>query len=1845
MGKSIQFTKRTVKSQILALFLSSIALSSIHTAPTDNIDVKLGISTSYFRQNAKEVKYYQVRMDPSKFSGKEDLIVKVIESETQGDPDIYLSKTNNKPNSRANSDIACESSGRDVCTVNHKQLIKGQNIYIGVKCLEDCKYLLKANIFEPVILEDGQDEQIDFATDESKLFKYYVPAASAAKDADNRVNSVTLAVQPLLQQSDNIILTATALKDGTATSKSFRGVPGWKKGQVLRLSEHFSEDWCNDCWVNILVDVQDPGKYQVIAKSNVGLQKLETNKIYEDVSFFGDKNCYKYYVQSSENDMVLKINQYSGLISFTINPKKPAESFDKAAFQYIGTQSSLLRITPRDRKKESQLTGLYYICAVPHMTSTYSIQISEPKLFEDFSYLEDGYDEMGELQGKSIKSFVYKVPSLEYEFEDIDIDVKLEVKSGKSPSLYGKFCEEKNDPKKCGKIPSDEEFVQSYIDYQSGIRVGQILSITFNHDETKCKIDYSNNCYYSILVYVDQDPEELSTFIISASHSQRNHRVLKEGTILQDFVTINSYKYYSFTLFQDKDARNVTFKLNTIHGDADIYVSRINPQPDKLLYEKSSVKSNIDVESVTFGDGDGEISTTYYVAVFSFQYSTFNLLVKVDREGATNQVERIPQLKEGEPFSASIKGKGLDDHYKIYVRQTEGYEQSIKIQISPIRGKFDLYVRYGDKAGTKQWTWSTSDNNLEIKTNDVNFKREGYYYILVHAKTSLWSKFVEDSYAYTILYTTQQGYQYLNAQQAIQNSQQAKTNQYFRHFVTYKDQDLSVSMTVFSGNPLMYISIDPSNKLPSQQKNDFTSKNQAVIQGNKGKSIYIPSSQIQKNNPQCRGGTQSPSSEPCAMFITVYCETDCKYSLKLAYEQGAPRKVVVGVPQHDIVKKDGFNYYYLVVTQYKVEQVYAVLNSLIGKAMIYVNFQDNPQNKAPDEWNLPTTSRYAMRSDFQMRQDMISISNDNLKDCFSRHTDTNVAAQCAIVFGVHQKPEDSQKLEADDSIRYNFVVYTDILFLQNGAPVSGKVDEREFQYYLFEASCLDCPIVISLSTFGNGDPDLYISQGENQLPTLTNFDLYSSTFKSELVRISLDSSEIQAKGIKNLKGSWIVGVYGVKKSEYSISVTQEKNPISTLVSGYSLKVTQEPFESTYFMYYHDRDQVDMLIQINPKVGKVDVYVQTFKDDEQSQNFADRLPKSKRNARWIKDSISSTSTMDEKQLIILNDEKDYCSNCYYLIAVVSHDVRSEYTILAHYFEATFENVLLLKLGETQHYSIKANEKVYFRFIIEERESFQVQLTQLSGMVYTKIYDARLIQTPIEFSQSKSITIDKSDQFIKAGEMYYILVQETQGNDARISILLNQERHIQQLSDGIPLKVDFMKNDLTRHFIFSLPKGEQQVDITVKSNYKDFTPILMYRYSEDVNNRQSLQFPPSGKLDFNYSISWDRGIEQLSQEAGYNVKNETGGLLITLQSYEYMYEKLNGSLPTLYITVTTTSMVVMVPRTQYFGQLKTPTSFKMYQIDQDLHIRNGFLLIDFANCQGKGKVSIVDKPDGHQSLISKVDLSPKEELGRTFLYVPLPRDNLFIMVKVDGVQEWDGKSQFDQVDFMIKVRLSLNNQSRTTEFHYQVNNRISLNGYMLMSGLANLTWNPIMWSDQFGTVSKVKATYSMTVTQDSSRDLNSVCGIRRKEYSEDTRYYDSDTTFFNVPQIMPGKTYFVNVYAKAQVPFTGEEEILPYDAYELHIRESIEFSAKNMFILLILIAICGGAIYICRKLSKKEKPFYKPKEVSHHVEYELTNVNGNRTGEYVRPVVNDLNDNDPLNSSTSTLDNESKGGLGL
>ena len=103
---------------------------------------------------------------------------------------------------------------------------------------------------------------------------------------------------------------------------------------------------------------------------------------------------------------------------------------------------------------------------------------------------------------------------------------------------------------------------------------------------------------------------------------------MQEGKLVNDYVGEGQSRYYSFSILNDSSVRNITFKLNTIHGDADIYVSRIHKYPGKLVYEKSSVRANDIIDQVYFDD-DKVSATTYYVVVLSGQFSTYTLSVSV----------------------------------------------------------------------------------------------------------------------------------------------------------------------------------------------------------------------------------------------------------------------------------------------------------------------------------------------------------------------------------------------------------------------------------------------------------------------------------------------------------------------------------------------------------------------------------------------------------------------------------------------------------------------------------------------------------------------------------------------------------------------------------------------------------------------------------------------------------------------------------------------------------------------------------------------------------------------------------------------------------------------------------------------------------------------------------------------------------------------------------------------------------------------------------------------------------------------------------------------------------------
>lgn len=135
-------------------------------------------------------------------------------------------------------------------------------------------------------------------------------------------------------------------------------------------------------------------------------------------------------------------------------------------------------------------------------------------------------------------------------------------------------------------------------------------------------------------------------------------------------------------------------------------------------------------------------------------------------------------------------------------------------------------------------------------------------------------------------------------------------------------------------------------------------------------------------------------------------------------------------------------------------------------------------------------------------------------------------------------------------------------------------------------------------------------------------------------------------------------------------------------------------------------------------------------------MVDRLPQSKRLATWLLENVDPKTSAQQRSLVIVNQEKKYCVNCFYLIGVLSHDLKTEYSLqLDALDQADFSNAQILKLGENYHTSFDKNMKSQvYRFILDDASS-PIQIVQ-------KV-DGGDVSTLLSFSESDSNYLQKID----------------------------------------------------------------------------------------------------------------------------------------------------------------------------------------------------------------------------------------------------------------------------------------------------------------------------------------------------------------------------------------------------------------------------------------------------------------------------------------------------------------------
>lgn len=394
-----------------------------------------------------------------------------------------------------------------------------------------------------------------------------------------------------------------------------------------------------------------------MAKANVGeYQKLFADKETFGVGQYGENVCFKYRVTSKTTNVDFRVKQFSGVSSLTINPKEIAKDNNDAKFHASHQMNQMVRLTPRMRKAEGQETGAYFVCLFSHTFASFSVLVTErDPAIEKYTSLDTGFglDDVIVSQKDTLTKnvYVYPVPKLQFAEQDIKLQFGLQTQYGPLPRMVVLYCNFKqgdmeSSMEKCDKSVSSlspEDILgraKSTTDEVKYLMAKQIPGVPFlllelDHDEESCNGD-KDNCVYAVIVIsnqadlLDSEPVDSGYFLAVAS-IQKNYQLLNSEQPLLSVVQQDSLRFFKYTMHEPEshDLEKISFQLLSLHGDADLFVSRIMPFPDEhTAVDRSSKKDRSVVDRVDYQteNGGGDLVGDFFIGVKGYhQDSSFEV--------------------------------------------------------------------------------------------------------------------------------------------------------------------------------------------------------------------------------------------------------------------------------------------------------------------------------------------------------------------------------------------------------------------------------------------------------------------------------------------------------------------------------------------------------------------------------------------------------------------------------------------------------------------------------------------------------------------------------------------------------------------------------------------------------------------------------------------------------------------------------------------------------------------------------------------------------------------------------------------------------------------------------------------------------------------------------------------------------------------------------------------------------------------------------------------------------------------------------------------------------------------
>ena len=794
----------------------------------------------------------------------------------------------------------------------------------------------------------------------------------------------------------------------------------WHFGQTLELPLNLSE-------IKISIIGYKNTEYTLVI--NAGKEILMNSEALSGLVSESQINRYKYTLPPSST-LKIKLSIFSGDCDLYIKVNSKVEKNDYH-WAFTDHGSKIVEITQDQQKAHPGFE--YFIGVYGKLSSAYLLIISSNS--NNITKMASGLPYIGTVRHREIEYYSIELQT------DENLQIHLSAATG-NPDLYAKKCDG------CFFSNKDITSPDSEITYSNNAYGLEEMSI-------------SGKGKYTIGVYGESLDYSEYTIVCLVNNSEM---LLRAGSPQTGMIPDSGYRYYKYNLFKIT-ANQLYFMLTPISGNPDLYVSLSN-SPTTEDYDSSSSLQGLEVDSITYlkGRDYNSLNGTYHIAVYSKSPSRFSIVVKEIHPDGNTTIQLYPGIPQKDTLYDSCMNYRL---YYFPVHFSENNAQPIRINLTPITGKFHIYatnrienIDFNHRIFWYYWEFAPSGNelvnSLVIDPSYANYLRNSNYAVLVKA-----SGFSSDKSAtYSIVLQIGNGTMILSDNSPFIDVLSSFSYNYYVFPVTLKQEDVSVTLTAFSGKPKLYLSVN--NTHPSTNDYQFSSTR------NGNDEILITWDQISDKCPSLSDVYHHGDPTHCNLFVSVFSNTSASYSLTLH----ATRNIIkfLGVPSTQIsLLSSSKKHFYTIVTSERDIFINAQPN--IGQVKVFVKVYSSIKTDI-NSISMPNSSFYDYVSEvYMLHSERVRISSYFLNFTCENNCLVAITVECL-----------SQECEFFISTTQD-----QLINLIDGEAFLGSVEQDEFMYFSYYCNREDQDFIIVLSPVSFGDPDMFVKKSVEELPTQSDY--------------------------------------------------------------------------------------------------------------------------------------------------------------------------------------------------------------------------------------------------------------------------------------------------------------------------------------------------------------------------------------------------------------------------------------------------------------------------------------------------------------------------------------------------------------------------------------------------------------------------------------------------------------------------------------------------------------------------------------------------------------------------------------